>query len=75
MPRSDPLLMVFAQNLDDGTRVSGAVARPKILDQSPQHPRAGVSRFDMLIGVMADAATAAHKGPGDVNLQREIAAL
>ena len=47
----------------------------KFLDQSPQHPRAGVGRLDMLIWAMADAATTAHKGFGDVNLQREIAAL
>jgi hypothetical protein len=39
--------MVFAQSFDNGTRelglsTSSALARPKILDQPQQHPRAGV---------------------------------
>jgi hypothetical protein len=46
-PQNDPLLMVFAQNFDNGTRelglsASSALARPKILNQPQQHPRAGV---------------------------------
>jgi hypothetical protein len=46
-PQNNPLLMVFAQSFDNGTRelglsASSALARPKILDQPRQHPRAGV---------------------------------
>jgi hypothetical protein len=46
-PQNNPLLMVFAQSFDNGTRelglsASSALARPKILDQPQQHPRAGV---------------------------------
>jgi hypothetical protein len=46
-PQNNPLLlMVFAQSFDNGTRelglsASSALARPKILDQPQQHPRAG----------------------------------
>ena len=44
------------------------LARPKILDQPQQHPRAGVGigGLDMLVRMMADAAAAAHEHHGDI---------
>src|SRR5450755_1891244 len=42
--------------------------RTKILDQPQQYPRAGidVGGFDMLVGMMADAAAAPHEHHGDI---------
>ena len=46
----------------------GCIPRPEILDQPQQHPRAGVDigEFDMFVGVMADAAAAAHENHADI---------
>ena len=54
-----------------GRRDGGLAAqdlRSKILDQPQQHARAGigVGEFDMLVGMMADAAAAAHEHHADI---------
>src|SRR5438270_1196465 len=44
------------------------IARADILDQPQQHARAGVGvgELDMLIGMVADAAAAAHEDHADI---------
>ena len=62
-----------------GRFFSAQVARSKIFDEPQQHPRAGIRirQIDMLVGMMADAASAAHENHrhiGDIDHRHAVVA-
>ena len=67
IPRPENKMVGTAQSAPLPT-LRSCIARCKILDQPQQHARAGVGigELDMLVGMMADAAAAAHEHHRDI---------